>query len=180
MLPFKNTEEHQKWKAQRLAQQTPRSVERQLPAQVRPVKKPNSFKKAMLYASLAFVGFIILMAIYSNTDRIAPTPKATSPSASEESLSPSEARARISHKVEEALLQMGMDATVQTIEKDGRVTLNISALTVDRPFAHQFVSQADLIDALRKAGFTEILFVQCCGLEDEYFGSYDLEKGGFK
>jgi predicted nucleic acid-binding Zn ribbon protein len=43
-------------------------------AQIRPAKRPASFKKVMLYSVLAFVGLSILVAIYSNIDRIAPTP----------------------------------------------------------------------------------------------------------
>ena len=96
------------------------------------------------------------------------------------SLATSEGRTKVARKLEETLLQTGMDASVTAVESAEHNTLNISALTVDRPFAHQFVSDAAMISTLKEAGFTDILFVQCCGLEDEYFGTYDLATGQFK
>jgi hypothetical protein len=96
------------------------------------------------------------------------------------SLATSEGRTKVARKLEETLLQTGMDASVTAVESAERNTLNISALTVGRPFAHQFVSDAAMISTLKEAGFTDILFVQCCGLEDEYFGTYDLATDQFK
>jgi ribosomal protein L40E len=157
------------------------------PAQIRPAKQPASFKRVMLYTVLAFVGLTILVAIYSNIDRIAPTPPDQTATENaggnvDRELASAMARATIAHQVEEGLLKMGMDATVtinDAVENKGRIYLVISALTADRPFAHQFVSTPDMATSLKKAGFTDIEFSQCCGLEDEYIGHYDLQTGQF-
>jgi len=201
---FKNMEEYQKWKAERLAQQSQKSIEqqapgglsafcmrcgKQLPANSRycghcgasqssqapapPARQPASFKKVMLYTVLGFVGFGILVAIYSNIDRIAPShPPPASPL---QEFAPAVARTNIAHKVENALLDMGIDAHVSVDDsKEGRIILMISGpeYTFDRPFLHRFVSQTDTMNALKEAGFTDVWFSSGA--------DYDLQKGEFK
>ena len=202
MPPFKKMEEYQKWKAGRLAQQSQKSIEQQASGgpnafcvscgkqlltnsrycdhcgtsqssqtPVPPAKQPASFKKVMLYTVLGFVGFGILVAIYSNIDRIAPMHP---PPASQE-FAPAVARTNVAHKVENALLDMGIDAHVSVDDsKEGRITLMISGpeYTFDRPFLQRFVSQTDTMNALKEAGFTDVWFSSGA--------DYDLQKGEFK
>jgi hypothetical protein len=96
MPPFKNMEEYQKWKAERLAQlarnaaEKPRSgpsafcvkCGKQLPpsstycgycgvnqatlATVPPIKRPPSFKRLLVYTTLGFIGLWFLIAICSS------------------------------------------------------------------------------------------------------------------
>lgn len=204
MPPFKKMKEYQKRKAERLAQLARRPVEmepqsgpsascvkcgKQLPAgsqycgycgvnqmtlaQIRPAKQPASFKKVMVYAVLAFVGFGLLVAIYSNIDRIAPT--SPPPASPLQEFAPAVARTKIVRKVENALLDMGIDAHVTVDDsEEGRIILRISGpeYTFGRPFLHQFVSHTDVIDALKETGFTDIWFSSGA--------DYDLQKNEFK
>jgi len=87
---------------------------------------------------------------------------------------PAVARTRNAHTVENALLDTGIDARVSVEESEGHVTLSISGpeYTFDRPFLHRFVSQSDVMDALKEAGFTDVWFSSGA--------DYDLQKGEFK
>ena len=62
--------------------------------------------------------------------------------------------------------------------------MNIQWKVMNRPFAHQFVSRSDVMAEIKRAGFTEILFVQCCYISEYsyfgYIGRYDLATGQFK
>ena len=93
---------------------------------------------------------------------------------SRNSIRAEETRDAAVRQVKTILSKTGVDATVTVIEDHPQMVLNIQGTTIGVSFAHQFVRRWDRLRDLRDAGFTKIVFVKCCGLAYEYFGSYDL------
>ena len=113
---------------------------------------------------LLFVASLIVEAIRwrVNEDRLASQSQRASPTIPTAVLKQEvrKNRERMARGIEETLLREGMDAEVRAHDD----VLEIYAYTVNRPFAHQFVSDTQLMNAL-KLDFAEIHFVQRGGLE---------------
>jgi hypothetical protein len=84
------------------------------------------------------------------------------------------ARLRMAAKLEDGLLNRGVD--VRCTVDDDRGTLYLIGPPIDRVFVHQFMRTKSIVEALRVAGFVTVTFRNTKnGFSDEYLDeSYDL------